>query len=140
MHTATLVKAVKERQRNQLLLEQYKYLVDQSAILCKLTPQGRITYVNDRFCEISGYGQRELIGLPIDIIRHPSESPELGRTLFATLADGEAKIGNAWVGKGDVAKAMEHFRAALEATPPAQRREMLNGIPQGLWPQLQQQP
>lgn len=58
----------------------------------------------------------------------------------ATLADGEAKIGNAWVGKGDVPKAMEHFRAALAATPPAQRREMLNGIPQGLWPQLQQQP
>lgn len=86
---ATVVKAVQERQRNQLLLEQYKYLVDQSAVLCKLTPEGRITYVNERFCDISGYGQKELIGLPIDIIRHPSESPELGRTIFTILAGGE---------------------------------------------------
>ncbi len=55
----------------------------------------------------------------------------------ATRADGEAKIGNAWLGKGDVNKAMEHFRAALAATPADQRQTMLNGIPQGLWPQLQ---
>ncbi len=55
----------------------------------------------------------------------------------ATQADGDAKIGNAWIGKGNVAKAMEFFRAALAATPPEQRQNMLNGIPQGLWPQLQ---
>jgi PAS domain S-box-containing protein len=30
-------------------------LVDQSAIVCKFTPDGRITYVNDKLCEISGY-------------------------------------------------------------------------------------
>ncbi len=54
-----------------------------------------------------------------------------------TLADGQAKIGNAWVGKGDINKALVHFRAALEATPPEQRQTVLNGIPQGLWPQLQ---
>lgn len=55
----------------------------------------------------------------------------------ATQADGDAKIGNAWIGKGNVAKAMEYFRAAMAATPPEQRQNMLNGIPQGLWPQLQ---
>lgn len=54
-----------------------------------------------------------------------------------TKADGDAKIGNAWIGKGDVNKAMEYFRAAMAATPPDQRQAMLNGIPQGLWPQLQ---
>lgn len=55
----------------------------------------------------------------------------------ATQADGDAKIGNAWIGKGNVNKALEHFRAALAATPAGQRQTMLNGIPQGLWPQLQ---
>jgi len=54
-----------------------------------------------------------------------------------TKAEGDAKIGNAWLGKGDVNKAMEFFRSALAATPPEQRQTMLNGIPQGLWPQLQ---
>ena len=56
----------------------------------------------------------------------------------ASQADGDAKIGNAWIGKGNVNKAMEHFRAALAATPPELRRNMLNGMPPELWPQLQQ--
>lgn len=55
----------------------------------------------------------------------------------ASKADGDARIGNAWIGKGDVNKAMEYFRSALAATPADQRQAMLNGIPQGLWPQLQ---
>jgi tetratricopeptide (TPR) repeat protein len=55
----------------------------------------------------------------------------------ANKADGDAKIGNAWIGKGDVNKALEYFRSALAATPPEQRQTMLNAIPQGLWPLLQ---
>jgi O-antigen ligase len=55
----------------------------------------------------------------------------------ANKADGDAKIGNAWIGKGDVNKALEYFRSALAATPPEQRQTMFNGIPQGLWPMLQ---
>lgn len=55
----------------------------------------------------------------------------------ANKADGDAKIGNAWIGKGDVNKALEYFRSALAATPPEQRQTMLNAIPQGLWPVLQ---
>jgi O-antigen ligase len=55
----------------------------------------------------------------------------------ANQIDGDAKLGNAWLGKGDTGKAMEYFRAALAATPPAQRQNTLNMIPQALWPQLQ---
>jgi len=55
----------------------------------------------------------------------------------ASKLDGDAKLGNAWLGKGDVAKAMEYFRAAMAATPPGQQQATLNMIPQGLWPQLQ---
>lgn len=55
-----------------------------------------------------------------------------------TRIDGEAKLGNAWLGKGDQARAMAHFRAALAGTPPAQRQSVLNMIPSAYWPQLQQ--
>lgn len=55
----------------------------------------------------------------------------------ANRIDGEAKLGNAWLGKGDTGQAMEHFRAAVAATPAAQRQNTLNMIPQALWPQLQ---
>jgi O-antigen ligase len=54
----------------------------------------------------------------------------------ALKVDGDAKLGNAWVGKGDTNKGMEFFRAALAATPPAQRQNTLNMIPQALWPLL----
>lgn len=53
------------------------------------------------------------------------------------LVDGNAKLGNAWLGKGNMPKAMELFRAALAATPPGQRDNTLKLIPPQLWPQLQ---
>ncbi|MDO9146136.1 MAG: O-antigen ligase family protein [Hydrogenophaga sp.] len=56
-----------------------------------------------------------------------------------TKPDGDAKLGNAWLGKGDMARAMEHFRAAVAATPTGQKQTTLNMIPPGLWSQLQPQ-
>lgn len=55
----------------------------------------------------------------------------------ANKLDADAKLGNAWVGKGDTNKAMEYFRAAMAATPPGQEQATLNMIPQPLWPLLQ---
>lgn len=51
----------------------------------------------------------------------------------ASKIEGDAKIGNAWVGKGDSNKALEFFREALAATPAEQRQNTLNMVPQGLW-------
>jgi PAS domain S-box-containing protein len=81
--------ALRERQRNQLLLEQYKHLVDQSAIVCKLAPSGLITYVNDKLCDISGFTAKELIGQDISVLRGNGES---GAGLQ------EAKDGRKWTG------------------------------------------
>ncbi len=66
--------ALKERQRNLVLLEQYRHLVDQSAIVTKLTADGQITYVNDKLCEISGFAAHELIGKGISFLRHSGDS------------------------------------------------------------------
>lgn len=51
-----------ESDRNRKLLEQYKLLVDEKAIVAKFDLQGKINYVNDQFCILSGYSQDELIG------------------------------------------------------------------------------
>jgi len=84
----TAIVAIRERERNRVLLEQYKQLVDQSAIVCKLDPQGRITYVNDKLREISGYSSAELIGTDITDLRHASESDQRMEGMLA-----EARLG-----------------------------------------------
>ncbi len=38
--------------------------------------QGNITYANEKFCEISGYTEEELIGSPHSIVRHP-DTPKI---------------------------------------------------------------
>lgn len=51
-----------EVEQSRKLLEQYKLLVDEKAIVAKIDLQGNIVYVNQHFCEISGYSEAELLG------------------------------------------------------------------------------
>lgn len=54
-------------------------LPHESIIVSKTDTKGRITYVNDVFVDISRYTNRELIGQPHSIIRHP----HMPRGIFA---------------------------------------------------------
>ena len=87
--TKELKKEVKKRtkdlEESNLLLQEYKKAVDASAIVSKTNPEGIITYVNDAFCEISGYSRDELIGKPHNIVRHPDIPKELFKNLWETI-------------------------------------------------------
>lgn len=67
------------------LLNEYKRAVDLSNIVSKTNPKGIITYVNDKFCEISGYNRSELIGKAHSIIRHPGMPKEAFKDLWDTI-------------------------------------------------------
>lgn len=56
-----------EAQRNRKLLEQYKWLVDERALVCKMDRAGDITYANKHFCAFSGFSEHELIGQPFHL-------------------------------------------------------------------------
>ncbi|TWH03926.1 PAS domain S-box-containing protein [Nocardioides sp. J9] len=58
-------------------------------IVSKTDLQGRLTYVNDLFVEISGYDEAELVGQPHNVIRHPSMPRGVFRLLWERISSGE---------------------------------------------------
>jgi len=75
------------------LLNEYKKAVDLSNIVSKTNPKGIITYVNDKFCEVSGYSRAELIGKPHSIVRHPTMPSSAFKELWDTIKEKKAWSG-----------------------------------------------
>jgi methyl-accepting chemotaxis protein len=62
-------------------------------IVSSTDPQGRITYANGYFIEISGYTEAELLGQPHRMIRHPDMPSAAFADMWATLKKGRPWIG-----------------------------------------------
>jgi PAS domain S-box-containing protein/diguanylate cyclase (GGDEF)-like protein len=80
-----------ENSKNQYewLLEQYKLALDASNIISITDSKGVIEYVNDEFCNISGYSREELIGKPHNIVRHPDMSQKAFKDLWESIQNGK---------------------------------------------------
>jgi PAS domain S-box-containing protein len=56
-------------------------------IVTKTDENGNITFVNDKFCEISGYSRDELIGNKHSIVRHEDMKDEVFEELWSTIKE-----------------------------------------------------
>ncbi|MBI3903638.1 MAG: Tar ligand binding domain-containing protein [Nitrosomonadales bacterium] len=88
-------------------------LKDGTSIVSKTDLKGLITYINADFLEASGFTEKELIGQPHNLVRHPDMPEEAFADLWDTL-----KQGRPWTGLvKNRRKNGDHYWVVANATP-----------------------
>lgn len=73
----------------QVWLERVVYALNQTAIVAITDTQGKIVFVNEKFCEISKYSRDELIGQNHRILNSGYHSRQFFVDMWQTIANGQ---------------------------------------------------
>ncbi|MFC6620260.1 putative bifunctional diguanylate cyclase/phosphodiesterase [Novosphingobium panipatense] len=70
-------------------MEFIRYAIDSAAIVAMTDVRGTITFVNSKFCEISGYSQEELIGSNHRMLHSGMHDVAFFRAMYRRIANGK---------------------------------------------------
>ncbi len=70
-------------------MNDFQYALDSSSIVMMIDLKGTIVYVNDKFCEISQYSRKELIGQSSDILDSGFYSIDFWKEIWNTIEQGK---------------------------------------------------
>ena len=87
LYVDTIYQKEKEIEKNIELLNEYKKVLDESAIVSKTDANGVFIYANDKFCKISGYSEAELLGQSHMILKDSSTNDEFFEDMWKVLKD-----------------------------------------------------
>ena len=75
---------------NKVIPVDEEYIYEGSMIISQTDLKGNITFVNRKFCEVSGYKIDELIGSSHNITRHPDMPKAIFTKLWNAIEGGQS--------------------------------------------------
>lgn len=78
---------------NKVVPKNEEYVFEGKVAISQTDLKGNVTFVNRKFCEISGYTIDELINSSHSIIKHPEVEESIYEKMWKTLSSGQVYNG-----------------------------------------------
>ena len=65
-------------------------MIEESSLLTKTDIYGKISFVSDSYCNLTGYSKEELIGNTFHLVRHPDVPSKLYKSIWEQLKNGKS--------------------------------------------------
>ncbi len=108
---------------NNIVPTEKEYIFDDKVALSQTDLKGKITFVNRKFCEISGYEVQELLDGEHNIIRHPDMPNSVYEKMYRAL-----KSDRSWSGLiKNLRKDSSYYWVDLEIIPVRDKEKNITG-------------